>query len=379
MVTARKQKIIHLINRFDIGGLEKIMADTINTLDDFIHVIVTVTDANDKSKKLLKNQVEIIELHKRDGNDFKLWSKFFALLKDLKPDVLHSYNLPTLEFQLIGFLCRVPIRIHAEHGRYASDPLGKNRKYRLYRRIINPLIHYWIPVSMDLKIWLEEYISIPQSKVQLIYNGIDTSFFQPEKPGPKLHRLEGFASSSDIVLGTIGRLDPVKNQKLLINALEYIVESRPGLKNNLKLAIVGSGPLKEQLYQQIKSLEFDNLVWIPGSRQDIKALLESFDIFILPSIAEGIPITILEAMSMSKPVVASNVGGIPEIIKPGKGILVDSNNIQLLGDAILSQLDNMETSKQMGEDARQHIQQNFSLKAMTENYRNLYMGIPCAE
>jgi sugar transferase (PEP-CTERM/EpsH1 system associated) len=374
-----RKKILHLIYRFDVGGMEKVMADTINALPKYTHIIITLTQATAESRKLINDDIEIFEINKKEGNDFNSWKLLYKLLRKLKPQVLHSYNLPTLEYQLIGFICRIPLRIHAEHGRYASDPLGKSRKYRLYRKIMNPLIHFWVPVSMDLAEWLKHYISIPQSKIQLIYNGINTDYYAPDEKDNSGRYLESFSSADDIILGTIGRLDPVKNQKLLIEAFAYIIESRPQLKRRIKLAIIGSGPLKDQLSEQIRSLNLEKSVWLPGPRSDIKKLLSAFDMFILPSIAEGIPMTILEAMSMAKPVIASNVGGIPEIIKPGTGILVTSNNTKELSQAVLSLLDNMESCYRMGELARHHVLHNFSLKTMIEKYNNLYSGASCVE
>ncbi len=350
------------------------MAETVNSLSEFTHIIIVLTEINKESKKLLNKNIEVIALSKKEGNGFYLWGKLFKLFFQIKPDILHSYNLPTLEYQLLGFLTRIPVRIHAEHGRYASDPEGTNKKYRLLRRIIDPFIHYWIPVSADLSEWLEYFISIPKEKIRLIYNGVDTDHFTPLEVDKNTLRLEGFATHQDIVLGTVGRLDPVKNQKILIETYNILVKKKPILIGHLKVVIIGSGPLEDELFQLINIQKLENEIWLPGARYNIRELLNSIDIFLLPSIAEGIPMTLLEAMSMKKPVIASAVGGIPEVLGNSAGVIVKPNDAEALAKSIMTQLENIKKCKEMGGKARKHIISNFSLTAMIEQYSKLYLG-----
>jgi sugar transferase (PEP-CTERM/EpsH1 system associated) len=366
--------IVHLIYRFDVGGLEKVMIDTINSLTDYEHVVVALTEANKKSCDMLERPSKIYELHKKPGKDLSIWKKLFALFLQLKPRILHSYNLATLEYQLLAFMMRVPLRIHAEHGRDASDPEGINPKYRYLRKLVSPFIHNWVPVSHDLSIWLADFIAVPKAKIKLIYNGIDTDFFEPSS-----HRdrqvFEGFALEHDIVVGTIGRLDPVKNQSIMIDAYQLVCEKKPSLKDSLKFAIIGSGPLADDLDTRIINAGLQDQIWLPGARYQIRELLDAMDIFILPSIAEGIPMTLLEAMSMEKPVIASNVGGIPEILDDDNGIMVAPRNASQLADAILFVIENHEKSIIMRNCARQKIIGKFSLRKMIDQYSSLYS--PC--
>ena len=348
------------------------MADTINALPQFRHSVIALTEVNPKANRIQRDDIEIVALNKQEGNDFKTWAALWRHLRRLKPDVMHSYNLPTLEYQILGFLSRIPVRIHAEHGRYASDPLGLNPKYRLLRRLLNPFIHHWVGVSRDLSDWLETFIGIPSRKISLIYNGIDTDFFNPEKCSFSTNRLEGFASKDDIVVGTVGRMDPVKNQRILIDACKQIFETRPELRNRLKIAIVGDGPLQQELKQAISQHALDAQFWMPGARDDMVHILCDMDIFVLPSIAEGVPVTVLEAMAMRKPVVASAVGGLPEIIDDQSGILIKAESSLLLAEALIDLTDNMEKSREMGLQARRRALDHFSLSMMVKQYQQLY-------
>ncbi len=362
--------IVHLIFRFDVGGLEKVMIDTINSLPEYEHVIISLTEANTKSSDMLDRPVRIFELHKKPSKDFSIWIKLFELLRQIKPAILHSYNLATLEYQVLGFVLRVPVRIHAEHGRDASDPQGLNPKYRLLRKLVSPFVHHWIPVSHDLAVWLSDLIGIPKRKIQLIYNGIDTTFFSPADRDRNI--LEGFASDQDIVIGTIGRIDPVKNQSIIIEAYQLICQMNPGIKASLKFAIIGSGPLTQQLDAAIHDAGLKDKIWLPGARYRIRELLSAMDIFILPSIAEGIPMTLLEAMSMEKPVVASKVGGIPEILDEHTGIMVEPRNATQLANAILRVIEDQEATRKMQNAARKKVIDRFSLRNMIDQYSSIY-------
>lgn len=168
--------VLHLIHRFDIGGLESVMVNLINSLPEnqFNHIIVTLTTANPSMVATLKEKnIPVIELNKAKGNDIRIHYRLWQLFIKHKPDIVHSYNLATLEYQFIAFLAGIKKRIHAEHGRDIYDLDGSNKKYQLLRRAINPFIHKWIPVSAELATWLVNTVKIPNSKVQLIYNGID--------------------------------------------------------------------------------------------------------------------------------------------------------------------------------------------------------------
>jgi sugar transferase (PEP-CTERM/EpsH1 system associated) len=371
---ADRKTVAHLIYRFDIGGLEKVMADTINHLTEFKHVIIVLTSAVDESKSLLNKDIKIVELNKKDGNDFSVWRKLYTLFREIKPDVLHSYNLPTLEYQILAALCRIPSRIHAEHGRDISDPKGQNKKYRLLRKLVNPFVHHWLAVSKDLADWLTNDVQIPIKKVELIRNGVDTGQFKPTPPANADHRLEGFAGENDIIIGTIGRLDPVKNHPILIKLFKEIAQRDPVFSLRVKIAIVGSGSGLEGLAELIKQHGYDDHFWLPGARYNIAQLLNEFDLFILPSIAEGIPITLLEAMATGLPALATNVGGIPEVITDNRYLVDDPNDVQQFADKILSLLGSPTRALEAGDQSRERIVDQFSLHSMTGQYRRIYQG-----
>ncbi|MDP2902560.1 MAG: TIGR03088 family PEP-CTERM/XrtA system glycosyltransferase [Methylovulum sp.] len=357
--------VLHLVYRFDIGGLETVLVNLINTLptDKFRHVIVALTDSNPQMVASIKaDNVEVIELHKQPGNDPKIHYRLWQLFRQYRPQIVHSYNLATLEYQLVAFLSGVPLRIHAEHGRDIYDLDGSNKKYQILRRLVNPAIHYWVPVSEELAQWLVNTVKIPASKVNRIYNGIDLTHYQPIE-----------RNHAVFTVGTVGRTVAVKNQLCLVKAVEQLLVRNPQLRLKLQLLIVGDGELLPQLQTYVHEHQLQDCVHLLGARTDVADILKDFDVFVLPSLAEGIALTLLEAMASGLPVIATKVGGNPEIIDSGiNGQLVPVRNEQALADGIANYLDNAQLRQQHGAAARSKVEQAFSLQAMARNYLNLY-------
>jgi len=357
--------ILHLVYRFDIGGLETVLVNLINSLPEqsFKHIIVSLTNANQDFIKNLQQKVEIIELCKPPGNSIRIYRQLWELFQHYKPDIVHSYNIATLEYQLIAALAGVKRRVHAEHGRDIFDLDGSNRKYQLLRRLINPVVHYWIPVSNELCQWLINTVKIPAKKVKLIYNGIDSKKYCP---GDK-RKIDVFT------VITIGRLAPVKDQLTLIKAIELIATQYPERKKRIKLRIIGDGELKAELAAYIAEKQLEALVCLPGASYQVAAELQLADLFVLTSLAEGIALTALEAMATSLPVIATNVGGNPEIIESGvNGQLVAVKAIEEIANAVMSYMDDRQLGQTHGAAGRQKIEKNFSLEIMANNYLNIY-------
>ncbi|HET7313027.1 glycosyltransferase, partial [Salinisphaera sp.] len=259
--------------------------------------------------------------------------------------------------------------VHAEHGRDAADPNGSNTKYRWLRRLLAPTISRFVPVSADLARWLEQDVRIPRSRIRLIRNGIDIARFAPGSRVP----VEGLpAPDADTrVIGTVGRLDPVKGFDDLLQAMAKLVARRD--LPRLHLVVVGDGPEHERLRERIASLGLEERVTLAGQRDDADALLRLFDVYVCSSIAEGIALTILEAMATGLPVVATAVGGNPELVRDGEtGLLTPARQPEALADALARVLAQPERARAMGEAARRRVEAEFSIDAMVDGYIKLY-------
>lgn len=363
--------VVHLIYRLDFGGLETLLVEYINRMpaDKYRHAIVCLTDYTSFSDKLTKRDVTLFSLNKKPGLDLGTHFRLWKLLRSLRPDILHTYNLAAIEYSFTAALCGVPIRVHAEHGRDASDPEGRNRKHNLLRRLLVPFIDYYVAVSGDLQHWLKAAVGIPDEKNVLVANGIDTGVFAAHPKSPA----EEEARQGDFVIGTVGRMQEVKNHLALVDAFILLRQSMPDLQSRLKLVIVGDGPLLPAIRKQVSDAGIADSVWLPGARTDIPDLLRTFSVFALPSIAEGTPVALLEAMSSGLPVVATRVGGIPEVVTDGAtGTLVPPSNPKALASAIEFYVRNPRLALRHGADARAMVQAKYSISATMASYMYLY-------
>jgi len=359
--------ILHILYRFDIGGLESVLVNMINTMPEqsYRHVIISLTESSEFENRIVRDDVEVICLHKQAGNDPKIHLKIWKLLRQLKPVCTHTYNIATLEFNLIAFLAGVKKRIHAEHGRDIYDLDGSNKKYQYLRRIINPFVTKWIPVSKELADWLVGVVKLPKAKVKLIYNGIDLELYRPKKQ----------YSNGQCIIGTVGRMAAVKDQLTLIKAVEVLLTHYPDLKSVIQLKLVGDGELYSTIQSYIKEHALQDNIELLGARNDVAEILQQFDVFILPSLAEGIPLTILEAMATALPIISTQVGGVPELIDNSThGYLIEPQDIKDLAKKIKQYIDQPELLELHGLKGREKVEKNFSLQAMTDQYLQLYSG-----
>jgi len=367
--------IAHVIFRLGTGGLENGLVNLLNNLpvDKYRHVVICMTDYTDFRDRLKRNDVEVYCLHKKEGKDFHVYVRLWRLLSQIKPDVLHTRNLSALEAQLPGYLVGIKCRIHGEHGRDIEDLDGNNFKHGLLRKFFRLLVQRYLPMSQDLEAWLKQTIGVTPNKISQIYNGVDMAKFQPVWPKPLELLPENFRNAELLRIGTVGRQAKVKNPITLLEAFIHLVKTYPETGVNARLILVGNGVLHQQLHDMAVQAGVENLVWLPGDRSDVAQLMQTFDIFVLPSLNEGISNTILEAMASGLPVIASRVGGNPELVVDRQsGLLVESQNPEALAEAIKYYLDHPDIAKQHGEFGRNLCQTRFSLQRMLQDYITVY-------
>lgn len=373
--------VMHLVYRLDFGGLETLLVECVNRMpaEKYRHIIVCLTDFSEFSKKISRHDVEILSLHKQPGWGLKSHVDFWWLCKKWKPQILHTYNLPTIEYTFTGFFAGVPIRIHAEHGRDINDPEGKIWKYKVLRKLLKPLIDYFVPVSIELKNWLSTAIGVPQRKIRLINNGVDLQRFHLKTAPPvHLEKTENLPAQL-FVIGTVGRIQEVKNHVALIDAFVLLRKNFPEMKESLRLMIIGDGPLLNALKEKVAREDLREFVSLPGARDDIPEILNTMSLFAMSSLAEGTPVVMLEAMASSLPVVATDVGGIPDLLQHGvTGQLVERANVPALAQAMGCYLRTPELLQQHGTAARRWVESHYSLEAMLGEYLSLY-DQSCAE
>jgi sugar transferase (PEP-CTERM/EpsH1 system associated) len=367
--------IAHIIFRLDVGGMENGIVNLINNIPEsrYRHAIICLTEYTQFSQRIRVNGVQLIALKKKPGKDLAVYWRLWKTLRELKPDIVHTRNLGTIDTVFPAALAGVRFRVHGEHGWDMADLHGRNRKYRRLRRICNFLISHHITVSSHLQAWLQDHLGVPAEKISQIYNGVDTEKFSPSGTGRDAVFDTGFVTPGALVIGTVGRMAEVKNQMLLVEAFVILLGEYPEARNRLRLVMIGDGPDRSKLRDRLTAAGVLELAFVPGECDDVSRILKGVDIFVMPSLNEGISNTILEAMATGLPVVATDVGGNPELVEADStGLLVKPGDPRGLAGAIRRYLDQPELMAVHGAAGRARVEKQFSLAKMVAGYLAVY-------
>jgi sugar transferase (PEP-CTERM/EpsH1 system associated) len=374
-VNALPPLVLHVIYHLQAGGLENGLVNLVNEMpaDRYRHAIVCIKGYDEFRQRIRRPDIPVYALHKREGQDPAAYFRLWRLLRTMRPDILHSRTLGTLDSQLYGALAGVRVRLHGEHGRLSADADSTAFRHRLLRLGLRPFIHGYTAVSRDLADFLVLGVGIRADRVNLIYNGVDTKRFCPRLGQREAVGPPGWMQEDSLVIGAVGRLQPVKGHLTLVRAFLHLLATAPDLRARLRLVLVGDGPLLSACRTALKEGRAGHLAWLPGERDDIPEILRGLNVFVLPSLSEGTSNTLLEAMATGIPAVATKVGGNPELVDHGRtGMLVPAEDVLAMSEAICSYLRNDLQCQAQGKGARLKIQERFSIQAMISGYLDLY-------
>ena len=278
--------------------------------------------------------------------------------------------------RVAAWLARVPVRVFVLHS-FASHPHQswiKRTVFRAIERAMDPLTTRYVAVADVMRRFGVAHGIMKSDKVDVIYNGIDL----PEKisTSPETIRSELGLKPDSVVVGTLARFETQKGLEYLNRAAEIV----RGQSSNVEFLIVGDGPLKDDLLAQVRQLGIEDMVCFVGWRTDVPELLACMDVFCMPSLWEAMPFTLIEAMAAERPIVATNIDGIPEVVIDGAtGLLVPPENPSLLSEAILKLAEDPELRRHMGLAARQRVEAEFTVAKMIQRYENLISSLVCRE
>lgn len=370
--------IAHLVAHFAVGGLENGMVNLLNQIPPtrYRHAVISLGGYTDYAQRIVNPAVKFYALNKRPGKDLAVHWRLAKLLRQLKPAIAHTRNLSALECQFVAAAAGVRARVHGEHGRDVFDLHGKNGKYNLLRKMARPLVTRYITVSKDLEHWLVETVGVAPTCITQIYNGVNIARFKPHDGNRVRLGPPGFMRGSEFVIGSVGRMAEVKDFPTLIRAFIKLVKLVPNGRERLRLVIVGDGPTRAQCEELVRSKKAEHLIWLAGEHEEVPDMLRAFDLFALPSLGEGISNTILEAMASGLPVIATHVGGNPELVEEGvTGLLVPPGEPDAMAQALLKYLENPVRIDIQGRTARLRAETRFSLESMTQDYLGVYDGV----
>ena len=368
--------VLHVVTRFDVGGLENGVVNLINHMpaQRYRHAVLALTQVTDFKNRVKVPDVRFIALNKGPGPGFKLFPRLWRVLREMRPAVVHTRNLGPLEVQVAVAASCNAVRVHGEHGRELNDLNGDNRNLQRVRRLYAPFVQRYVALSRDLQTYLVQKVGIKAERVTQIYNGVDAQRFQPLQGEPAA--IDGWplhTAQQPWIVGTVGRMQGVKDQTLLARAFVRALVLRPELQAHWRLVMVGDGPLRHDVQRVLADAGLQALAWLPGERSDVPAVMQRMHCFVLPSLAEGISNTILEAMACGLPVVATDVGGNAELVQTGRtGLLVAAGDVDGMAQALLQLYDQPQQRLAMGAAGRLEVERRFSLPAMVGAYQALY-------
>ena len=359
-----KISILEIIGDPSLAGAPRHLLSIVENinLDKFtINVICPPGPLAGEIRKLRRHiNLDLISMNSRF--DFESIRKIRQSIKHIKPDIIHVHGTRAGS---LGRLAAIGLKnpvIYTEHL--------WTQQFKLRNRVLT-FAHYFanwfldmfttlnIAVSRAVKDFMIASNISRASKIKVIYNGI------------KISNLEAkvFQSEREFLIATVGTLNPHKGMQYLIRALPKIKNEFPGIR----LEIIGDGPYKRVLLNEVKKLKLKDYVKFTGFIPDIEKYLTRFDLYVQPSISESFGLAITQAMSVGLPVVATNTGGIPEVVTDGKsGLLVEVADPQALTDAILFLLRNPKKAQEMGKVAEKEAKLKFNLDSMIKELEKVY-------
>lgn len=371
--TAAPPLIVHVLHALHIGGMENGLVNLVNHLpaERFRHLIVCVEDFSPAFRaRITRPDVEVLALERSRIGVWALRRRLYALCRAHRPALVHTRNLSGLDAQLPARLAGVPC-VHSEHGWDIDNLQGRAFKPLLLRRLHRPLARRYLAVSRDLARFLVDAVGIPPARVVCQPNGVDAERFAPV-PSPARSCLPApLRNPARVIFGTVGRLQAVKDQATLIRAFAHLVAQGSGPTPGLVL--VGDGPLRGELQQLVASLNLGEAVFFAGPSDRVPELMQAMDVFVLPSLNEGISNTLLEAMATGLPVLATRVGGNGELFEAGReGEFFSPEDVTGLAGLMHATAADSARRAAYGRAARTRVEAQFSLPRMMAGYARFY-------
>lgn len=372
--TIAKLKILQLITELDVGGAEKVLLSLVKKLNrDKYMVMVAYLKGEGRLAEDFRNAgIEVFDLRMRNRMASGAVIRLYRLLKRENIKILHTH---LIQADICGFLAGkmagVPVIISTKHN---PDEFRKRRSIPVWLDgIFANRSDKIIAVSNAVRDFLIKWERISEDKFTVIHNGVDLDDFNLKESASATSitakKKELGIDSSSQVVGSIGRLDEQKGHRFFLEAIPEILKR----VQRVKFLIVGDGPLRSKLEKLSEKLKISQNVIFTGIRHDVPEILAIMDVFVLPSIFEGFGIVLLEAMAMERAVVASKVGGIPEIVDDGlTGILIKPANPPEIANSVITLLKNPEKAKQIGETGRKRVKETFSADSMVKRVETLY-------
>jgi glycosyltransferase involved in cell wall biosynthesis len=362
------KRVLHIIDSLHLGGAQEVVLNLATCGSPrFHHEVATMHGRGIYWDRLAQAGVKVHSLSPHKFLPAYIASIPWRILAD-RPDILHCHLIPSnIIAKPLGALLGVPVIINHDH---TNDPHRIDNKILLaLDKSTNRFAHHIIAVAAACRDFLTTHESIPQEKISLVPNAIDLRRFSPGEASRDEARARlGLPAASRIVAG-VGRLNPQKNFALFLDIAAQLATRFP----DLHFLLAGDGPEEQMLREKASALGIANRVTFSGYVADTRLVYLAADVLLMPSRYEGLPMTLLEAMAMGLPVVASKLDGIAEVIGDGsEGFLVPSDDAALFVERTAVLLADAELSSRISKNARAKIEASFSVERMTSSVEDIY-------
>jgi sugar transferase (PEP-CTERM/EpsH1 system associated) len=363
---------MHVIRELAVGGTEQVVRRLLVGLDPglFEQVVCTVVASSELE---MPAHVRVVSLGLARGSSGFLVPGLTGLISRERPDIVHSRNWGTIEAVPAARLAHVPGVIHSEHGLDLQTMGRQPWRRRVLRRLCYRCAGRVFAVSQELRNYYSQQLAVPASRLGVIPNGVETQYFRPDPDLRRRMRQALGVSPETLIVGAVGRLDPVKDHRTLFRAVEQAVSD--GV--DARVVVVGDGPERKGLESDVAARTvLGQRVTFVGAVNDVLPWLNSFDIFALPSLSEGMSNTLLEAMAVGIPPLATAVGGNTEVVEHGScGLLFGPRDAQAMSANLKCLAADPEWRRQLGSNARQRVENCFSLWRMLSAYTQMYSDV----
>lgn len=355
-------KIIQIIPCFNFGGAETMCENLIYSLADRGHSVsaISLFDTHTAvTERLEKRGIKITYLNKKLGLDFKMFSKIFKVLKKEKPDIVHMHLNSVKYAAIAAKRAKIKGCVYTVHNMADKDAVGMARKVNKFY-----FKHKWIqPVALSeiVQDSIAEVYNMAKERIPVVYNGSDL--------GNCIKKID-YDINGTVKLIHVGRFSEQKNHKGLIESFAKIHSAY----SNTTLTLLGDGEKREEMEQYVETLSLSDCVTFMGNQSNVYTYLKDSDMFVFPSIYEGVPMTLIEAMGTGLPIVATNVGGIPNMIVDKESGSLVKCDVDKVYEACIELIENKCLREKYGKNAIKNSVK-FSSQAMAEGYEKVYSSL----